>query len=263
MCSVGLHAKAFLYAGHYGVPQNRERLILLGARVGESLPTYPVPLTNIKGKKEVVQALPDGPSCADALGDLPDADWYRTLTTSDTVKTKRFGDPSAYAAMLRCIRREAWGYGYVREWDSQFLTSSSRTEHTAISRRRFAETESGKVEPISRLFKLPQDGVSNTLRAGTDGARGAFTSPRPIHYIYDRCITVREMARLHGFPDWYRLHVTKWHGARPSGRRYPRLSRRLLGHPCPRQAPRPNATGFLASSFRALFALDATACGLR
>ncbi|WP_445954442.1 DNA cytosine methyltransferase [Thauera sp. SDU_THAU2] len=56
---------------------------------------------------------------------------------------------------------------------------------------------------------------------GTDGARGAFTSPRPIHYRYSRCITVREMARLHGFPDWFRLHSTKWHGARQIGNSVP------------------------------------------
>jgi DNA (cytosine-5)-methyltransferase 1 len=63
--------------------------------------------------------------------------------------------------------------------------------------------------------------LSNTLRAGTDGARGAFTSPRPIHYEYARCITVREMARLHGFPDWFRFHSTKWHGARQIGNAVP------------------------------------------
>ena len=77
------------------------------------------------------------------------------------------------------------------------------------------------MEPISRFFKLAPAGVSNTLRAGTDGARGAFTSPRPIHYRYPRCITVREMARLHGFPDWFRFNVTKWHGARQIGNAVP------------------------------------------
>jgi DNA (cytosine-5)-methyltransferase 1 len=25
------------------------------------------------------------------------------------------------------------------------------------------------------------------------------------------------MARLHGFPDWFRFHATKWHGARQIG----------------------------------------------
>src|SRR6185295_9362920 len=55
----------------------------------------------------------------------------------------------------------------------------------------------------------------------TDAARGAFTSPRPLHYSHARCITVREMARLHGFPDWFRFHATKWHGARQIGNSVP------------------------------------------
>ena len=32
---------------------------------------------------------------------------------------------------------------------------------------------------------------------------------------------MREMARLHGFPDWFRFHVTKWHGARQIGNAVP------------------------------------------
>ncbi|KRW98071.1 hypothetical protein AQY21_00060 [Paracoccus sp. MKU1] len=29
------------------------------------------------------------------------------------------------------------------------------------------------------------------------------------------------MARLHGFPDWFRFNVTKWHGARQIGNAVP------------------------------------------
>lgn len=29
------------------------------------------------------------------------------------------------------------------------------------------------------------------------------------------------MARLHGFPDWFRFHITKWHGARQIGNAVP------------------------------------------
>lgn len=29
------------------------------------------------------------------------------------------------------------------------------------------------------------------------------------------------MARLHGFPDWFRFHATKWHGARQVGNAVP------------------------------------------
>lgn len=210
-----------LNAGNFGTPQFRERLILLGCRKGEELPQYPLERTNLAGKAKRIDGLADGPTCTDALGDLPDADRFGTLLGSDSVKTSNYGEPSDYAAELRCMTNDAWHYGYVRDWNPARLTSSARTEHTDISRRRFSETEPGTVEPISRFFKLPMQGVSNTLRAGTDGARGAFTSPRPIHYKYDRCITVREMARLHGFPDWFRFNVTKWHGARQIGNAVP------------------------------------------
>ena len=207
-----------LNAANYGVPQDRQRLILLGAKRGRRLPEYPDPVTSPAGKGG---ALPSGPSCQDALGDLPDADGFAELFDTDEVKVKRWRKPSAYAATMRCLDNDAWGFGYVRDWRPGMLTSSMRTEHTDISRRRFAETLPGDVEPVSRFFRLPADGVANTLRAGTDSARGAFTSPRPIHYEHPRCITVREMARLHGFPDWFRLHRTKWHGARQIGNAVP------------------------------------------
>lgn len=210
-----------LNAGHYGAPQYRERLILFGCRKGKTPPEYPAPLTDLAGRKAVHDGLPYGPSCNDALGDLPDADRFQTLLNSDSVQTTGFGPPSPYAAELRCMTNDAWHFGYVRDWNPAYLTSSARTDHSEISQRRFSETEPGNVEPISRFFKLPGHGVSNTLRAGTDGARGAFTSPRPIHYRYDRCVTVREMARLHGFPDWFRFNVTKWHGARQIGNAVP------------------------------------------
>ena len=210
-----------LNAGHFGTPQSRERFILMGVKKGNVLPSYPSPTTNIAGRQRLYPELDFGPSCADAIGDLPDADTFDTLSATDAVQTTRFGEPSEYASELRGLTNQAWHYGHVREWKPNVLTSSARTEHTEISKRRFRETKVGSVEPISRFLKLPTHGVSNTLRAGTDGARGAFTSPRPIHSRFARCITVREMARLHGFPDWFRLHGTKWHGARQIGNAVP------------------------------------------
>lgn len=206
-------------ASEFGVPQLRERLILMGCKKGLKLPSFPEPTT--RGAKARTSDLPPGPTVSDAIGDLPDADLFAALADTDKVPGVKFGSPSLYAAEMRGLTNDAWHYGYRREWDPSVLTSSWRTEHTDISKRRFAETPSGQNEPISRFYKLDAQGVSNTLRAGTDGARGAFTSPRPIHYKHPRCVTVREMARLHGFPDWFRLHSTKWHGARQIGNSVP------------------------------------------
>lgn len=210
-----------LNASHYGVPQERERLFLLGAKKDLPLPDYPEPTTTPAGSTQAFLNLPLGPSCKDAVGDLPDAEKFEQLINTDSVITDRWSAPSAYARELRCMEPTNWHFGYPRKWEPKMLTSSMRTFHTEISRRRFSETEPGSVEPISRFFKLAPDGLSNTLRAGTDSARGAFTSPRPIHYKYPRCVTVREMARLHGFPDWFRFHGTKWHGARQIGNAVP------------------------------------------
>ena len=199
-----------LNARDHGVPQDRQRLFLIGAK-GVEVPRYPVPDTGSPS-----------PTCRDALDDLPDAERFEELKCSDSVLVPvEIAGLSAFAREMRCLSNDAWHYGYVREWDPRTLTASLRTSHTDISRRRFRQTPPATVEPISRFYKLAADGVSNTLRAGTDSARGAFTSPRPIHYRHPRCVTVREMARLHGFPDWFRFHVTKWHGARQIGNAVP------------------------------------------
>lgn len=205
----------------YGTPQTRERLILLGARKGLRLPEYPPPFVIQAGYEPGLLKLPTGPNCKEAIGDLPNAEAFASLERQDWVRTDRWGQPSEFAAEMRCIHDEAWHFGYRRRWDPAILTSSGRSTHSEVSRKRFAGTPCGEVEPISRFYKLPPFGVANTLRAGSDSKRGAFTSPRPIHYQYPRCITVREMARLHGFPDWFRFHVTKWHGARQVGNAVP------------------------------------------
>jgi len=203
-----VHPWQILNAGHYGIPQNRERLFLIGAKQSSRLPSYPPPVS--------YQV-----TCQEALDDLPDAERFEALLTVDATRVRRPKKLSDYAQQSRCLADQGWHYGYHRRWNEKILTNSIRTNHSQRSRDRFANTPPGTREPISHFYRLAADGLSTTLRAGTDSARGSFTSPRPIHYRYARCVTVREMARLHGFPDWFRFHSTKWHGARQVGNSVP------------------------------------------
>jgi DNA (cytosine-5)-methyltransferase 1 len=214
-----------LNSAYYGVPQNRERLFLLGCRQDLPFPQYPQAITEPKFKKankNNTLKLPHTPSVWEAIQDLPEADDYPELKQRDLVVAE-YGKPSDYAKSLRGFSFLKDDYSYPRKYDSRILTSSLRTEHTLESIKRFAQTPQGKTEPISRFYKLSPDGLCNTLRAGTASNRGAFTSPRPIHPFTPRCITVREAARLHSYPDWFRFHVTKWHGFRQIGNSVPPL----------------------------------------
>lgn len=203
-----------LNAADYGVPQDRKRLFLIGTKRGLKTPTYPEP----QPKRVTVE---------EAIGDLPDANSFDELVKNDAVRTV-WSTRSIYAKRLRDLESDPKNYGYNRAFERNMLTSSLRTEHSVLSQQRFAATAPGKTEPISRFRKLPPHGLCNTLRAGTDSARGAFTSPRPIHPDLPRVITVREAARLHSFPDWFRFHATKWHGFRQIGNSVPPLLGRAI-----------------------------------
>ncbi|MCV9963592.1 DNA cytosine methyltransferase [Pararhizobium sp. BT-229] len=214
-----------LNAAWFGVPQDRWRLFLVGCRRGLKVPTYPSAQTSPALARKPLNGLPVGPTVGDALFDLPDAEDFEILNSSDKVETD-LGAASGYSAVLRGLVDDPSDFAHPREFPSGILTSSTRSGHTELTRTRFAATKPGTVEPTSRFLRLNPLGVCNTLRAGTGSERGGFTAARPIHPVHARCITVREMARLHSYPDWFRFNWTKWHGAREVGNSVPpRLAR--------------------------------------
>lgn len=208
-----------LNAAGFGVPQARKRLFLLGARQDAALPDYPQAQTHPAARQFSLSLLPPSPTVADAIADLPTVENYPELLNRDWVDAI-YGEPSAYAQTLR---HETHHYAYPRPHPENLLTCSWRSNHTPKTIARFAQTLPGEREPVSHFDRLQPDGVSVTLRAGTNGQRGGFTAPRPIHPFLPRCITVREAARLHSYPDWFRFHATKWHGFRQVGNSVPPL----------------------------------------
>ncbi|MGB3695109.1 MAG: DNA cytosine methyltransferase [Spirulinaceae cyanobacterium] len=214
-----------LNASAYGVPQERQRLFLLGTRRGETALTYPTG-----------ELTPQPTTVKEAIADLPNLDDFLELRTSDEVDLEPEqveiweAGASNYVKILRGIIDDPHNFAYKRIWNRTKLTSSCQTQHTTNSLNRFCQTLPGKRERISHLQRLVWDKPCHTLRAGTGAERGSYTSPRPLHPQYHRVISVREAARLHSFPDWFRLHGTKWHGFRQVGNAVPPLLARVLGH---------------------------------
>src|ERR1017187_515500 len=110
-----------LNAVNYGVPQDRHRLFLMGARSGQKLPEYPAPTHDMLGKSMSLGFVESTPTVWDAIGDLPEADDYEELLERDWTEA-RFGKPSEYAKAMRHRSDSARS--------PQLLTSSMRTVHT-------------------------------------------------------------------------------------------------------------------------------------
>ena len=97
------------------------------------------------------------PTVWDALRDIPEADDYEELLHRDWVKA-RFKKSTDYSAPLRGDEDDPDDYSGPREFDSSLLTSSLRTIHTDLSKKRFRETQPGDTEPVSRFHKLDPEG---------------------------------------------------------------------------------------------------------
>lgn len=200
-------------AASFGVPQNRRRVLILGSRAGD------VPVLTPPDVSPV--------TVREALEGLPDLTSYRRLLSSDEVELtsedlrQLLSVRSEYARRLVGVESDPSDRSWQRIHHPARLTNSLRTVHRPKTVQRFSRTRHGKVDGVSHLFRLDPDGQSRTLRAGTGTDRGSHTSPRPIHPHKNRVITVREAARLHGYPDWFRFHGTNWHGHRQVGNSVP------------------------------------------
>jgi len=197
-----------LDAAHFGVPQQRRRLFVLGVRsdVAERLeyPAGPAP------------GQPARPTVWQAIADLPNVQADDLLFKRNQTKYTKT-PKSEYSQVARGARLDPSDLSKPRAWDSDICTGCLRTLHAAKSVEIYAATPPGETAPGHKLPRLHPEGICPTLRAGSDSTHGSYTAPRPIHPKDPRCVTAREAARLHGFPDWFEFFPSKWHAYRQIG----------------------------------------------
>lgn len=200
-------------AAHFGAATNRRRVIVIGydARevdplsVDEIIPTEPGRIFTVR------DAIADLPNPVGDAVDRGDFGWAKypakaVKHLSDYARRLRSGAPAGLG-WREAIDRHSRGY----------ISGLVATRHSGDVARRYAVTAGGKTDHTTKSVRLEWDGQCPTLRAGTGSEKGAFQAVRPLHPGKSRVITVREAARLQGFPDWFVFHPTKWHSFRMIG----------------------------------------------
>jgi len=201
-----------LFAAHYGVPQERWRLILLGSRLSEISPPEPTHYAsgraNFRGgggvltfqltdsdKRKLLPAVTVG----EAIGDLP------RLSMGEGAETIGYtaGKSSAFARVMR--NPDGVTYNHF----------AAKLAKQNIERMKFVKPggswrdiphallpkgmqRARKSDHTKRYGRLRNDGLAGTVMTKCDPHWGTVFLPDQ-----DRSLTVREAARFQSFPDTY------------------------------------------------------------
>jgi DNA (cytosine-5)-methyltransferase 1 len=203
-----------LFAAHYGVPQERWRVIILGSRDGYA-PMHPTPThnavgrANFRGGREMTfnplplerNYLKPMVTVEQALGDLP------RLAMGQGAEEMGYdrAPHSPYAHQMR--KNSALVFNHVAPQLSKqnierlkFLTPGDSWRdipHHLLPKGMQAARRS---DHTKRYGRLRADSLSGTVMTKCDPHWGAVFLPDQ-----DRSLTVREAARLQSFPDSYRF----------------------------------------------------------
>lgn len=188
----------------YGAATHRRRVLVIGYDAGKMLPLKESDFLAMRKKVSY--------TVRDAISDIPEP------TEDEWSEYRSVCDISSYAKRARRVPREKIGSPeYKRLARLKKISGLQPTKHSNAVLKRFSRVQPGESDTVSRCPRLQWKAAAPTLRAGTGPENGSFQSIRPIHPEADRVITVREAARLQGFPDWFGFHATKWHSFRMIG----------------------------------------------
>lgn len=206
-------AVKILFAAHYGVPQERWRLILLGSKVGEIQPPKPTHYAtgraNFRGGSELTFRLqPEDKgmlqraiTVRDAIGDLP------RLEIGEGAETIGYTSDAECEYARRMRNRDGLTYNHF----------AGRLSHQNIERMKHVKPggswrdipfellpkgmqKARKSDHTKRYGRLRFDGMAGTVMTKCDPHWGTVFLPDQ-----NRALTVREAARFQSFPDSYKF----------------------------------------------------------
>lgn len=202
-------SQSILNAARFGLPQRRERYIVVGNRDGRTF-EFPKPTHDIDGK---CAGLKPAVTVMDAIGDLPWVSAGCSSTMYNPCSTE-------YQSMMRRGRME--------------LTMHSATNHgeRVLEIIRHAGPNKNSVPDsvassgFSTSYSRLSPGEPSVTITGNFGFAG---SNKCIHPYQDRALTPREAARLQGFWDGYVFHGTRTQICKQIGNAMPPILGKVIG----------------------------------
>jgi DNA (cytosine-5)-methyltransferase 1 len=203
-----------LFAAHYGVPQERWRLILLGSKIGGPI-YHPAPshwatgCANFRGGRDMIFQLTDDDrerlaptvNVLDAIGDLP-----RLEMGEGAEEVGYTHEPhSPYACTMRNMTGLTFNH-YAAKLSKQ---NAERMKHVPpggswrdIPHELLPKgmQRARRSDHTKRYGRLKNDGLPGTVLTKCDPHWGTVFLPDQ-----NRTLTVREAARFQSFPDIYRF----------------------------------------------------------
>lgn len=203
-----------LFAAHYGVPQERWRLILLGSKLGKISPPEPTHYAtgraNFRGGGGVLtfqptashnQELMPAITVREAIGDLPrlvmgegaEIIGYTSEKASEYAHAMRNPEGVTYNHFAAKLSKQ----NYERMKHVKPGRSWRDIPHELLPK---GMQRARKSDHTKRYGRLSNDGLASTVMTKCDPHWGAVFLPDQ-----DRSLTVREAARFQSFPDTYRF----------------------------------------------------------
>ena len=173
----------------YGVPENRERVFVVGIRKGLNLEwNYPI---TIKGDKLTIKdAISDLPAVSEGenktvYNTQPQNDYQRLMRGENNVLTEHYC--GIYGDKIRTVIQN------VKQGEGK--EDFNKLVDAGLIDKKYRLT-SGYKNTYGRLIEnIPAPTITNNMTAPS--------GLRCIHYSQNRALTPREGARIQSFPDWF------------------------------------------------------------
>ncbi len=234
-----------LNAAHYGVPQERWRLVFLGTCLPGVEPSFPLPTHYslqrpnftggrdytfehaIGGAKQISflhENLMKPATIGEAISDLP------SIPSGGGAGEMPYWKPArnCYQEMLRegasgIFNHECAGVAPINIQRISHVKPGGSWRDIPHKLLPKGLQRARRSDHTKRYGRLDPEGLSGTILTKCDPHWGTF-----FHYAQDRIISIREAARLQSFPDWFRFTGSKVEQYRQVGNAVPPLLARAL-----------------------------------